>query len=91
VHKAVGDRLFREHRPAFDAAGGDEMHLIVLAAEHAGAGRHVVGDDPVAALALQFGARVIEQLFGFGGKADDEARAFLAMGQRRENIGILHE
>jgi hypothetical protein len=38
------------------------------------AGRYVVGDDPVAALALALGAGICDHLLGLRCKAGDEAR-----------------
>ena len=49
------------------------MHAVFVAAHDAGAGAHIVGDDPVAALARAFVLRMGDDVFRFGRKADDEA------------------
>src|SRR3954471_22223992 len=59
-------------RPVFGPVRGDEMDLIVLAAHSAG---DVVGDDPVAALAVALRFRGGDDLVRLRGEADEEARA----------------
>ena len=56
----------------------------------------VPGDTSLATIQSQplrarFALRMFDQVFGFGGKADDEARALFAVRKGRENIGIFHE
>ena len=56
------------------------------------AGRDVVGEDPVAALARALGLGVGDEVLGLGGKADDEARPAVPGGaQTREDVGILDQ
>ena len=73
--------------PALDAVGGDQMDLVGVAAHHVA--RDVVGDDPVAALARALGLRMLDHIFGLGGKADDELRPASARGEAGEDVGIL--
>src|ERR1700680_1544643 len=82
VDKSDRDRFLGLHRPRFNARSGNEMHLVVGAAKHAGFGRHVVCHDPVAALTLEFFARVLEESLRFSRKADHKARALLMVRQR---------
>ena len=54
--------------------------------------RYVVGDDPVAALALQLGLGVFKQVFGLGGETDHKQRSF--GGKFRdggENVGVFDQ
>ena len=66
------------------------MHLVAVAAEGAGRRRHVIGDDPIAALAGSFGPGLLDHPFGFGGKADHQAwPGFPFGGKHRQDIGVL--
>ena len=47
------------------------MHGVVVAAKGAGAGRDVIGDDPVAALAGQLGSGVFHHIAGLCCEAHD--------------------
>ena len=78
--KPFGDLALRQSRPVLDAGRVDDMHDIGVAAEYAGSGRDVVGDDPVAAFARQFLARPRDQILGLGGEPDNEARPAIAGG-----------
>ena len=73
-----GDLALGHHRPVLDPVGVDQVDRVAVAAEGAGAGRHVVGEDPVAALALPLGAGVGDDVLGLGGKADDQRRPVVA-------------
>ena len=71
-------------------ARGDEMNGIAIAAHDARRGRHVVGDDPVAALASQFGLGVLDHLFGLGGETDNKRRpSGLEFRHGREDVRVL--
>ena len=48
--EAGGDLALGHRRPVLDAVAIDQMDRVAVAAEDAGAGRDVVGEDPVAAL-----------------------------------------
>ena len=50
VGQPLGDLALRQGRPALDAGRRHQMHGVPLAAEGAGGRRHIVGEDPVAAL-----------------------------------------
>ena len=52
-----------------------QMNRVAVAAHHAGRGRDVIGDDPVAALARKFCLGVVDQIFRLGSKADHQRRA----------------
>ena len=67
------------------------MHRIVVAA-HDPDLAHVIGHDPVAALARQLGAGVGLDVVGLGGEADHQPRP-LRTGARQggQDIGILHQ
>src|SRR3546814_15836653 len=64
----------------------------LVAAKGSRARRHVVGENPVAALAIELEARMLDHLFGLRGKADDEARA-LAPGLRQlgQDVRVLRQ
>ena len=55
-----------------DALGADQVHGVAFAAEGAGGRRHVVGHDPVAALAAALVDGVGDQVLGLGGEAHDQ-------------------
>ena len=84
---------------SFDCGGqdstpsrGHEMHGVAVAAHDAGAGRHVVGDDPVAALARELGLGVLDDVIGLGREADDEPRpAGVCVRDGRQDVGILDQ
>src|SRR3546814_5058930 len=57
-------------RPVVDAFGGNELYAVAVAAKGSRARRHVVGENPVAALAIELEARMLDHLFGLRGKAD---------------------
>ncbi len=66
--------------------------MLLVAAEGAGAGRHVVGEDPVATLAGALGAGVGDDVVGLGGKADDQGRPVVgALRDAGEDVGVLGE
>src|SRR5437762_14365617 len=65
-------------RPILDRVAIDQVHRVALTAEGAGAGRHVVGDDPVAALALALGTGVGDDVLGLGSETDDQRRPIVA-------------
>ena len=90
--EAGGDLALGHDRPVLDPVGVDEVDRVAVAAEGAGAGRHVVGEDPVAALARALGARVGDDVVGLGGKADDQAgRSLARRAIRGEDVGVLDE
>src|SRR5215472_19305928 len=76
--EAFGEFALCHRRPILDRVGIHEVNRVAVAAEGAGAGRNVVGEDPVAALALALRARVGDDVLGLGGKADNELRAVVA-------------
>src|SRR5205807_9641988 len=49
-----------------------------VAAEGAGSWRDIIGENPVAALAFQLEAGVLDDLVGLRREADDESRAIVA-------------
>ncbi len=68
------------------------MHRVAVAAHDAGCRRHVIGDDTVTAFARDLRRRIGDQVFGFGGEADDETWAlFNTLRDRRKNVGVLCE
>src|SRR5690348_10023248 len=84
-----GDLALGHRRPILDRIAVHEMDCVPLAPKGAGAGRHVIGEDPVAALALALRAGVGDDILGLGGKADDEARAVVAApGDRRKDVWV---
>src|SRR3546814_3286424 len=64
--------------------------LGVVAAAHDIA-RHVIGDDPVAALARALGRGMVHNVVSFGGKAHHQPRPLLGRSKTRQNIGIFHQ
>src|SRR5436305_1912573 len=72
--EAGGDFLLAHNRPILDPAAIDQMNGVAIAAEDAGCGRHIVGEDPVAALAHALVAGVAEDILGLGGEADHQRR-----------------
>ena len=84
--------VFRLVRPGLDALARDQVHRVAVAPHNAGRRRDIVGDDPVAALALALGAGICDHMLGLRGKADDEARPLrFALGDGRENVGVFDE
>ncbi len=75
LHETPRDLVLAHRRPVLDAVGGDEMHGIAVAAEHAACRRDVVGDDPVGALRLALLRRFARDVARLCGKADDRASA----------------
>ena len=68
---------------------GDQMHGVAVAAHDAGGGADIVGDDPVAAFLRALGLGMGDDVFGLGGKADDQRRALVAdLADRGEDVGI---
>ena len=64
----------------------------MIAAHRAGSGPDVIGDDPVGTFGAAFGNRIVDQILGLGGKADDEARPLAArLGEGGQNVRILFE
>ena len=65
------------------------MNAVVVAAERPALGADVIGQNPVAALALSFGRRVLDHLLGFGGEADHQARALRTrLGKPGQDVGV---
>src|SRR6266851_370841 len=92
LHQALGDVALRQRRPILDARLVDEVDGVGIAAEGAGRRRHVVGEDPVAALAGALRLGVLDHLLGLRSEADDEARAAIAgLAQAGEDVGVLDE
>lgn len=72
VGKTLGDLGLGQTRPFLRTLRRDQMDLIVLTAERAAAGRDVVRNDPVAALAAALGDRLLDDRSRFGGETDDK-------------------
>ena len=56
------------------------MDEVVVAAEDIATPRHLIGENPVAALGRELGGGIGLQVFGLGGEADHQARALRAGG-----------
>src|SRR5262249_56726090 len=73
------DFVLALRRPRLDAVGGDEMDAVEVAphdtASDAPCARHVIGEDPVAALAAALRGGVLDHVLGLGRKTGDERRA----------------
>src|SRR3546814_18718003 len=70
-------------RPVVDAFGGNELYAVAVAAKGIRARRHVVGENPVAALAIELEARMLDPLFGLRRKAEAETQiGRAAVGER---------
>ena len=79
-------------RPGFDAARGDQVNRVGVAAHDAGLRRNVVGEDPVAALPGELHLGIGDDVVGFRGKSNDERRAAgFAVGDGRKDIRILDQ
>ena len=98
--QAGGHLVLAHRRPVFNTLVGNQMDLRVVAAHGARARPDVIGDDPVRSFSPALGVRVLNQILGLGGKADDEARArapgFESVGenvrverQREHGLGAL--
>ena len=89
----IGHGFLALRRPGFHALAGDQMHRIHVAAHDAGGRRHVVGDDPVAALAQPLGLGMFDHVFGFGGKADHQRRpaAHRRCATRRQDVRVFRQ
>ena len=72
--QGAGDFVFGFWRPGFDFLAGDEMNRVDIAAHDAGCRRHIVGNDPVAALLGKLGLGVGNDIVGLGGEANDQRR-----------------
>src|SRR5215472_6578273 len=78
--------------PVFDPARADEMYLVAIPAHHARFDRHVVGQDPVAALGFELGLGMLDDAFGLGRETDDKFWALgFELGNRRQDIRVLDE
>lgn len=87
--ETIGNLVLGQGWPVLDARSADQVDGIAFAAEGAGGRRHVVGHDPVAALAPSLVDRIGHQVLGLGGKAHDHLRAPDArLRQGGENIGV---
>src|SRR5438067_7421462 len=86
----VGNLALSHRRPILDGVAIDQMHGVPLAAEGAGARRYVVGDNPVAALALALGTGVGDDVLGLRGETDDEGRPVVAApGDAGKDVRVL--
>src|SRR3546814_16788934 len=65
------------------------MDPVGLAAHRVGG--DIVGDDPVASLAVELRPRMVDHVVGLGGKADQQRGALRALSEAGKNIGILGE
>src|SRR5256886_8013593 len=86
----LGDLMLGHRRPILDRVAVHEMDRVPVAAKGAGAGRHVIGEDPVAALALALRTSIRDDILGLGGKADNQPRPVVAAsGDRREDAWVF--
>src|SRR4051794_24316678 len=69
------DLALGEARPILSSALRHQMNGVVIAAKCATIRRYVIGQDPVAAFALELCLREVDQILGFRGKPDDQFRA----------------
>src|SRR5262249_27244455 len=77
-------------RAALDPRRADSEYLVALPAHHARLDRHVVGQDPVAALGFELGLGVLDDAFGLGRETDDKFWPLgFELGNRRQDIRIL--
>ena len=68
------------------------MHGVAVATHHAAGRRHVVGDDPVAALARELRPGVVDEMLGLGGETDHQRRPGIGEpGDGGEDVRILHQ
>ena len=90
--EATGNLVLGQCRPILDARGADQVDGIALAAEGPGGGRHVVGHDPVAALAFALVDCIGHQVLGLGGKAHHQhGSPGAGLRQGGENVGVGSE
>ncbi len=93
----IGDQptrgvILAEFRPDCFAFGVDDHHRIFVAAHDPCGGADVIGHDHIAAFARPFLPCMLDQIFGFSGKADDEGRTvFGAPRHSGQNIGIFNQ
>ena len=93
AHEFTGHVVLGHFGEAFDTLGGDDMHLVDVAAHHAFADRtgNIVGDDPVGALALALGLGVFDHVFRLGSEADEEMRPLAPRSHRSEDVGVFRQ
>ena len=56
--------------PVFDTTRLYQVDGVAIAAESAGPGRHIIGEDPIATFVAALDGRVLHDIFGFGSKAE---------------------
>src|SRR4249920_2524844 len=62
--EAGGNLVLGHQWPVLDRVAVDQVDPVAVAAKGAGAGRHVVGEDPVAALARALRAGIGDDILG---------------------------
>ena len=68
------------------------MHGVCIASHNPGAGAHVIGDDPIAALASPFAFRMIDYVLGLRCEDNDEFRAAtIHLAQGLEDVRVFHQ
>src|SRR5690606_12415636 len=92
LNQPFRDLFLRHAWPALAAFLIDQSALVVVTAKISAFGAHIIGQDPIAAFALPFCARVFYQPLGFGGEADAQCRAQVLMTRGLcEDIGIFFQ
>src|SRR5580658_3628421 len=90
--EAGGNFVLGHDRPVLNAFAVYQVDRVLVAAEGAGPGRDVVGENPIAALADALGPRVCDDVVGLGGKADDQRRPVVgALCDMRKDIRVFGE
>jgi hypothetical protein len=90
VRQSLGDLALGHDRPVFNGAGVDEVDRIAVAAKGAGSGRDIIGEYPIAALAIKLGACILDYIVRLRRKPDDECRPIVpVLRDAGQNVGIL--
>ena len=92
---AIADRLrvdpgFPPAGQGLGAVGGDQRHRVFRPAHDAGIGAHIVGHDPVTALARALGGGIGDHVVGLGGKAHHQSRPpVAALRHPGQDVGVF--
>src|SRR5207248_9091652 len=79
-------------RPVLDTTLVNQMDRVVVAAKGTGSYRDIVGEDPIAALALPLEPGVVDDIIGLGRKPDNERRPVVAvLSDAGEDVGVLRD
>src|SRR5215471_20094308 len=90
VGQPRGDFAFCHNRPVFHTRRIHQVDRVAVTAKGAGSEGNIVGENPVAVLASQLHARVLDDIVGLCRKTDDESGPIIAaLRDARQDIWVL--